>query len=117
MRVPTGFAAAPALYWKFWRYQTVTEATGLQRREVCYQGRVQGVGFRYTAQWIAARFRVTGYVRNLPDGNVLLVAEGHPEELDRFLAEVRGQMGRYIDQARQTVGAATGQFSHFEIRF
>jgi acylphosphatase len=75
------------------------------------------VGFRYTARRIAARFGVTGYVRNLPDGRVLLVAEGAAEQLDRFLREIRAQMGRYIDDARVTDAPATGQFSHFEIRY
>ena len=87
-----------------------------QRREVHYQGMVQGVGFRYTTRHIAARFTVTGYVRNLPDGRVLLVAEGQPEELDRFLASVAQVLGRYVDQTRQTVHPATGEFAGFDIR-
>jgi len=87
-----------------------------QQREVCYHGMVQGVGFRYTVRQVAARFGVTGYVRNLPDGRVLLVAEGPTEELDRFLAAVRSAMGRYIDGEHETVGPATGRFDHFGIR-
>ncbi len=95
----------------------MTETAAPQQREVYYQGFVQGVGFRYTARRIAARFGVTGYVRNLPDGRVLLVAEGDAEELDRFFGQVQAQMGRYIDDARQAVRPATGQFSHFDIRY
>ena len=45
-----------------------------------YEGRVQGVGFRYTARRIAAGFDVAGYVRNLADGRVELVASGDDEE-------------------------------------
>ena len=41
-----------------------------------FSGHVQGVGFRYTTRSVASRFAVTGYVRNLPDGRVELVAEG-----------------------------------------
>lgn len=95
----------------------MTEVEGRQQREVYFQGMVQGVGFRYTARRIAARFDVTGYVRNLPDGRVLLVAEGPPEELDRVLAEIRAQMGHYVHDTRQTVRPATGRFSRFEIRY
>jgi acylphosphatase len=95
----------------------VTPSEGGQQRQLYYRGVVQGVGFRYTARRIAARFRVTGYVRNLPDGRVLLVAEGLPEELERFLGEVRARMGQYIDGVEEAVGPAGGQFSHFEIRF
>ena len=93
---------------------TTTEDS--QQRELYYEGLVQGVGFRYTARQIAARFHVTGYVRNLPDGRVLLVAEGPPEELDRFLAAVRSTMGRYIEDIDETVRPATGQFRDFGVR-
>src|SRR6187455_864933 len=47
-----------------------------ERRRVWYEGRVQGVGFRYTARGLAGGFPVSGYVRNLDDGRVELVAEG-----------------------------------------
>ncbi|MBL8829940.1 MAG: acylphosphatase, partial [Planctomycetaceae bacterium] len=46
------------------------------RRRVLFHGRVQGVGFRVTTRSIAQRFAVTGWVRNLPDGSVELLAEG-----------------------------------------
>jgi len=94
----------------------VTEAGDGEQREVHFDGLVQGVGFRYTTRQIAARFRVTGYVKNLPDGRVLLVAEGLPEELDRFLAAVRRAMDRYIEDVAQTVRPATGQFRDFGVR-
>ena len=94
----------------------MTEAGDDEQREVHFDGLVQGVGFRYTTRQIAARFQVTGYVRNLPDGRVLLVAEGLPEELDRFLAAVRRAMDRYIEDVAQTVRPATGQFHDFGVR-
>ena len=56
-----------------------------QRCEIYYSGRVQGVGFRYTVRSIAGRFAVTGFVKNLRDGRVQLVAEGLAEEIQRFL--------------------------------
>ena len=58
-------------------------------RLVLFSGRVQGVGFRYTACHIARHFTVTGYVRNLPDGRVELLAEGNPEE---FLGKASNQL-------------------------
>jgi acylphosphatase len=95
--------------------KTVTE-TESRQRTVFYRGTVQGVGFRYTVRHIAAQFRVTGYVRNLPDGRVVLVAEGTPEELGRFLGQIRTEMGHYIRHSQETDAPATGQFSHFDIR-
>ena len=58
------------------------------RRRVLFHGRVQGVGFRYTTASIARRHPVVGFVRNLPDGSVELVAEATPPVLDQFLADI-----------------------------
>ena len=59
--------------------------TPTQRHTLTYTGHVQGVGFRYTTHSIARSHNVAGYVRNLPDGRVELVAEGNRQELDAFL--------------------------------
>ena len=88
-----------------------------QRCEVHYSGRVQGVGFRYTAQRIALQFAVTGYVKNLSDGGVELVVEGRPEEIRAMLRAVQVAMGRYIRDVRETPSRATGHFSGFDVRF
>jgi acylphosphatase len=53
-----------------------------------YEGRVQGVGFRYTARQIAMGFDVMGWVRNLPDGQVELLAAGEEEEVEAFLKAI-----------------------------
>ncbi len=66
------------------------------RRRVHFSGRVQGVGFRFTCQSLARGFEVAGFVRNLPDGRVELMAEGDDNELDAFLASIRLEMGPYI---------------------
>ncbi len=65
-------------------------------RRVYFSGQVQGVGFRFTARQLARGFDVAGYVRNLPDGRVELVAEGDPAEIDRFLQAVRDEMDIFI---------------------
>ena len=57
-------------------------------RRIVFHGRVQGVGFRYTARSIAKRFPVEGYVKNLPDGTVELVAAGLQRDVNNFLAEI-----------------------------
>lgn len=57
-------------------------------RRVFYEGRVQGVGFRYTVRQLAKGFDVTGWVRNLPDGRVELLAGGEPDEVEAFLAAI-----------------------------
>ncbi len=87
-----------------------------RRVEVHFSGRVQGVGFRYTARSLAGSFDVLGYVRNLPDGRVLLVAEGASAELDRFLQQIEDRLGHYIGDTQVQRGEATGEFRRFEIR-
>jgi acylphosphatase len=88
----------------------------MERRTVTYSGNVQGVGFRYTAQRLATRYAVTGYVRNLPNGTVELVAEGQPNELDKFLAAVSERMRDYIRKVNVVKQPATGEFDDFRIR-
>ena len=88
-----------------------------QRREVHYSGRVQGVGFRYTAYRIAQRFAVRGYVKNLPDGRVELVVEGPAEEVQAMLRAVRAEMGRHIRDVHETTCRVTGGFAGFDVRF
>jgi acylphosphatase len=86
-----------------------------ERREIVYSGRVQGVGFRWTARQIAQSHAVTGFVRNLDDGRVQLVVEGQPDEIDRLLATLRERMEGHIRQAQEAKSPATGQFAAFEI--
>jgi acylphosphatase len=87
------------------------------RKTVHYFGRVQGVGFRYTTCQLAADFAVVGHVRNLPDGRVELVAEGDPEEIERFLSAVARTMTRNIREATNYESPATGEFDRFQVRF
>jgi acylphosphatase len=85
------------------------------RRRVFYSGHVQGVGFRFTAERIARQFKVTGWVRNLSDGRVELLAEGDPGEVARFLARLTEVLSDHIHSADQSDEPATGEFSDFSI--
>ena len=80
------------------------------RITVYFTGRVQGVGFRYTAVSVARRFAVAGYVMNLPDGRVELVAEGMPAEVRAFVDGVREAMGGNIRDVTTDTGQANGEF-------
>jgi acylphosphatase len=91
-------------------------STAAQRCTVYYSGRVQGIGFRYTTHAIARGHDIRGFVRNLPDGRVELVAEGKRSEVDAFLADIRDRMSNHIRDERCDVGPATGEFSGFDIR-
>ncbi|GAA5124446.1 acylphosphatase [Luteolibacter yonseiensis] len=57
-------------------------------KQVIFEGRVQGVGFRYTVKELARGFDVCGWVKNLPDGTVELQAMGEKDELESFIREI-----------------------------
>jgi acylphosphatase len=81
-----------------------------------FSGRVQGVGFRYTAQSIASRYDVRGFVKNLPDGRVELVMEGDEADMDAIVQEISERMDGFIDKRTDDVTPATGEFEDFSIR-
>ena len=87
------------------------------RRTVWYSGRVQGVGFRATAHHVARRHRVTGWVRNLPNGQVQMVVEGEESAVDPFLTDLAGRMASNIGESRIETAAATHEFADFGVRF
>ncbi|NOZ23539.1 MAG: acylphosphatase [Planctomycetes bacterium] len=88
-----------------------------QRLCVYFSGRVQGVGFRFTTIHVARGYDITGFVRNLSDGRVELVAEGARCELQGLLAGLQQRMGRYINETDSNWLPATGEFSAFDIRY
>jgi acylphosphatase len=57
-------------------------------RQVFYEGRVQGVGFRFTVKQWSRGYEVVGWVRNLEDGRVELHCSGEPEEVEAFLEAI-----------------------------
>ena len=68
-------------------------------KRVFYEGRVQGVGFRYSVRSLATGYEVVGSVRNLIDGRVELEVQGAPDEVDGFLeAILDGYLRRYINR-------------------
>ncbi len=81
-------------------------------RLVRYSGRVQGVGFRLRAVSIAQRYPVGGWVRNMADGRVELLAEGPADAVEAFLQAVRDYWGDSIEaeerQERPAGGRPTG---------
>ena len=89
----------------------------LQRRDIHFSGMVQGVGFRYTTQRIAAEFPVVGWVQNLADGRVRLMVQGTTDQIDCFLGAVHSRLGSYITATHQTLLDPSNELRSFEIRF
>ncbi len=67
-------------------------------KRAIFEGRVQGVGFRYAAKQLAMGFDVVGTIKNLPEGTVELNMMGEEEEIEEFLKEIieESTMAHYI---------------------
>ena len=88
-----------------------------QQVHVYYSGRVQGIGFRFTAESLANEFGVTGWVKNLGGGKVELVAQAEEEVLLRFLDKIGKTFSQYIRDTEVDWLAPSGTFEDFSIRF
>lgn len=85
------------------------------KKQVFFGGRVQGVGFRYECLQIAKGYEVTGFVRNLEDGRVELLAEGSGSEVESFIGRIAEVMGHTIRQMEQIALAGPRKYSGFTI--
>jgi acylphosphatase len=86
-------------------------------KHVIFFGRVQGVGFRYTARRIAERYNLTGWVKNLPDGTVEGVFQGRPEAIEGCLEELRETFSDYLRDMEITPMIYNPNLTDFRIRF
>ena len=86
-------------------------------KHIIFVGRVQGVGFRFTAHRIANRHLLTGFVRNLHDGTVEMVAQGASEDIDDCIAGIKETFGRYITETKITDVPGDPRHTEFRIIF
>lgn len=68
----------------------------MKRYLIIFKGRVQGVGFRYTACMIASKFKLTGNVENLLNGDVRCEVQGKEIQIDAFLKEILNNSNHWI---------------------
>lgn len=79
-------------------------------------GTVQGVGFRYHTQLQAQKLGVMGYVKNLPDNTVEIVAEGRPEAVDALLEWAQqGPTAARVTRLETREQTASSKYSEFSI--
>jgi acylphosphatase len=96
----------------------MTPRPDVATERIIYTGHVQGVGFRYTVRSIAKHHpSVTGYVRNLADGTVDLVAQGPAASINAFLAEVAARFRDHVQHCEREPVANPERFEVFDIRF
>jgi acylphosphatase len=92
------------------------EGSELLELSAIVKGNVQRVGFRATAKLFADHLKLTGFVRNLPDGNVEICAQGGKLQLEKFLAELKQEFpSHYIEKIICDFRPTTKIYSDFRI--
>jgi acylphosphatase len=84
-------------------------------QEIIFSGRVQGVGFRFTAQRFAVDLGLTGWVQNWPTGDVQLHAEGESGRIKDLVERLKTHFSIY--DMKVTEGPASGMYSSFDVRY
>jgi len=82
-------------------------------KRVFYEGRVQGVGFRFSARELATGYEVTGWVRNTIDGRVEMEVQGPADEVDAFVkaileSHLRAHITRWTTQPAEVQAGRKG---------
>jgi acylphosphatase len=88
----------------------------LKQVHVIFRGRVQGVGFRFSARFLAAELDVKGWVSNLSDGTVEIVAEQDEPTLVNFISRLEGEFSGYVTGRDVQWEPAIGSFRGFSIK-
>lgn len=85
-------------------------------RKFLISGMVQGVGYRFFAQRVAARYQVRGYVRNLHDGRVEAYVEGAADKVEAFKHDLAtGPEFSEVERLEEFVLDPSGNYSAFRI--
>jgi len=87
------------------------------RVHIYFSGRVQGVGFRFTARYLANKYAIKGWVANLPDGRVELLVQGKGDELSKFLRDLREEFADHITNFKIDKLKPEDNLDGFTIRF
>ncbi|MHC4462228.1 MAG: acylphosphatase [Planctomycetota bacterium] len=86
-------------------------------KHIIFIGRVQGVGFRFTAFRIANRSQLTGFVRNSPDGSVEMLAQGSSDDIDNCIRDIEESFTDYIRETKIEEIPTNPQYTDFKITF
>jgi len=89
----------------------------MEQVHVFYSGRVQGVGFRFVVLDLAAKSGVCGWISNLLDGRVELLAQGKKDKLEEFLNSIAGYFSSYIHGINLEWSEVTKELEGFEVKY
>jgi acylphosphatase len=82
-----------------------------------FSGTVQGVGFRFTTRALAQKHKVKGWVKNLPDQRVEIIAEAEKDNIDRFIAELKERFKHNISDIEKSENKPTEHYQNFRVTF
>ena len=89
----------------------------MKQYTIIISGRVQRVGFRFSARENARKFNIKGYVMNQSNGDVKIVAEGQEENLDNYLSWCReGPPHAWVDNVSVQKSDEVSNYKHFDIK-
>ncbi len=90
----------------------------LKRIHIFVTGRVQGVFFRQSTRVMAIKNNVNGWIRNLDDGRVEIVAQGKERDIDNLTNWCRtGPANSRVDEFELKIESITEEFENFEVRY
>jgi acylphosphatase len=88
-----------------------------KQASVYYSGRVQGVGFRFTAVEIANELGIAGWVKNLSDGRVEVMAQAEEDDVKEFLERLHKTFASCIEDEDPNWKPSSEEFKGFEIKY
>ena len=86
-------------------------------KHIIFTGRVQGVGFRFTAYSMAKRYQLNGIVRNLLNGGVEMIAQGDSEDIAGCIRDIQESFAGYINNTEVEDAPLTPERKEFKITF
>ena len=86
-------------------------------KHIIFIGRVQGVGFRFTAHGAASRHQLTGFVRNVWDGTVEMLAQGRSEDIDDCIQDIKEYFAGYLKETKIEEIPPDPKYTDFKITF
>jgi acylphosphatase len=86
-------------------------------KNIIFTGRVQGVGFRFTAFHMANRYQLTGQVRNLHDGSVEMIVQGNSADIDECIRDIEESFTGCISETRTEEIPRDPRYKDFKITF
>ena len=94
------------------------ETKAIRRGHIFFSGRVQGVGFRYTAEKIALEIGLVGWVKNIADNRVEIICEGTEDQIELLLEKIKQSfLGAHIKKIACDWEKPTGEFKDFIVEY